>query len=138
MKQDIYLTIEGNPVTKKNSSVIIRNPKTGRFFIVPSKQFQAYEKEAVKQIQFMPIKDVVTAEDRVNIRCVYYMKTDPYTTKRRIDLVNLLEATDDILQTAGILEDDNCTIVFSHDGSRVYTDKDHPRAEITISFLQTS
>ena len=54
-------------------------------------------------------------------------------TRRRVDLLNLLEASLDILVDAGILEDDNSSIVVSHDGSRVLYDKENPRAEITIT-----
>ena len=53
-------------------------------------------------------------------------------TKRRVDLNNLLEATTDMLVHYGVLEDDNSNIVYSHDGSRVYVDRDNPRTEIYI------
>lgn len=53
-------------------------------------------------------------------------------TKHRVDLVNLLEATCDVLVKADVLEDDNSKIVASHDGSRVLYDKANPRAEIYI------
>ena len=46
--------------------------------------------------------------------------------------MNLLQAVDDILVEAGILEDDNYCIVAGHDGSRVYYDKQNPRTEIGI------
>lgn len=57
-------------------------------------------------------------------------------TRRRVDLVNLLEATCDVLVRYGIIEDDHCGIVASHDGSRVLYDKAHPRTEIYISRLE--
>lgn len=53
-------------------------------------------------------------------------------TKRRVDLTNLLSATDDALQTANVIVDDCSTIVVSHDGSRVLYDKNNPRTEIYI------
>lgn len=68
-----------------------------------------------------------TIEHPVNVACVFYMPT-----KRRCDLVNLLEAVDDILVRAGLLVDDNYTVIASHDGSRVMVDSKHPRTEITI------
>ena len=52
---------------------------------------------------------------------------------RRVDLTNLEEALDDILVLYGILRDDNFKIVQSHDGSRVYIDRENPRTEITIT-----
>lgn len=53
-------------------------------------------------------------------------------TKRRVDLTNLLEAIDDILVLNGVLSDDNSQIIVSHDGSRVYYDKQNPRTEVEI------
>ena len=36
----------------------------------------------------------------------------------------------------GVLKDDNSEIITSHDGSRVLYDKDNPRTEVTIRFLE--
>ena len=58
---------------------------------------------------------------------MYYMDTH-----RRVDLVGLLQATDDLLVKAGVVQDDNSNIIASHDGSRVRYDKDNPRVEIDI------
>ena len=52
------------------------------------------------------------------------------------DLTNLLEAIDDILVSYGVLSDDNFTVIVSHDGSRVYIDKENPRTEITIESIE--
>ena len=115
------ITIQLNPVTKKNSQQIIKIKN--RYMIIPSKQYRQYEKE-VKQ--FMP--DIETINYPVNVKCLYYMKT-----KRKVDLNNLLEATTDVLVKYKILEDDNSKIVVSHDGSRVLYDKNNPRTEIIIT-----
>ena len=121
----ITITIPGNPRTKKNSQRILTNRKTGRSFIAPSTAFQKYEKAARAAIQ----ADVRKAVDsRVTVKCLYYMRT-----LRAVDLSNLLEATDDILVKYGVLADDNCRIIASHDGSRVLYDKLNPRAEIYIT-----
>ena len=53
-------------------------------------------------------------------------------TRRRVDLTNLLEALDDMLVKANVIKDDCRDIVVSHDGSRVYWDKDNPRIEVEI------
>jgi hypothetical protein len=53
-------------------------------------------------------------------------------TRRKVDLVNLLEATCDILVKFGVLKDDSSDIVAAHDGSRVLYDKERPRAEIDV------
>ena len=124
------LTIYGNPVTKKNSQrILYKFTKFGRKtpFIAPSKAYVDYETDCLRQIK-RP-RSPISA--RVNVRCVYYMKT-----ARRVDLANLIEATTDILVKARVLEDDNSKIVAAHDGSRVDYDKKNPRAEIWIEEME--
>ena len=117
------IILNGDPRTKKNSQRICVLPNGSRF-IKPSAQYEAYEKACLWQL-----KGKRWGIDRpVNVRCVYYM-----ATKRKVDLCNLLEATNDILVKAGVLEDDNSNVVASHDGSRVRYDKDNPRCEIEIT-----
>lgn len=53
-------------------------------------------------------------------------------TRRRVDKSNLEAAAHDVLVKYGVLADDNRDIIASTDGSRVYYDKENPRAEITI------
>lgn len=124
--KEIKITILAPPVTKKNSQQIILNKTTGRPFIAPSKAYKKYEKEAGWFIIGNLRKLNISAP--VNVKCLYYMPT-----KRRVDLTNLLEATDDILVKYGVLADDHSGIVFSHDGSRVLYSKDNPRTEVIIS-----
>lgn len=122
---EIGLTLYGRPYTKKNSQRIAMNKKTGARFVKPSENYEAYEKNCRAQI---PHCMRLFIDEPVNVRCVYYMPT-----RHRVDLVNLLEATDDILVNAGLLKDDNAQIIVSHDGSRVRFDKENPRVEIVIS-----
>lgn len=117
----IKFTINIPPRTKKNSQQIIT--VKGRPIIIPSKLYKQYEKDC---LPFVP-KLKVPINYSINLKCIYYMPT-----KRRVDLNNLLEATTDMLVYYGVLEDDNSNIVYSHDGSRVYIDKDNPRTEIYI------
>lgn len=114
--------IAGKPVTKKNSQRILRT-KAGRPFVAPSANYVAYEKTALMQIA-APEKAVDYA---VNVKVLYFVPDN-----RRYDLVNLLEATCDILVKANVVTDDNSKIVASHDGSRVLFDRENPRAEIYI------
>lgn len=118
------IVIPGAPITKKNSQQILVNKRTGRPFISPSKQYKEYKKNCAEYLggYTAPIGY------EVNLKCVYYMPT-----RRRVDLVNLLEATSDILVDFGILEDDNSKIIKSVDGSRVEYDKANPRVEIEIT-----
>ncbi len=122
------LTIMGIPVSKKNHGQIITNQKTGRPMLLPSPQYRKYEADALKQLH-KPAEPVTCA---CNARYRYYMPT-----ARKCDLVNLIQATNDILVKGGVIEDDNYTIVASHDGSGVWVDKQNPRVEITITEVHT-
>lgn len=122
---EIKYTIKLPPITKKNSQQILTNPKTGRPFIMPSAKYKQYEREAGWFLKPMPPRPI---ECRCNIQCLFYLPT-----RRRTDLTNLLEAVDDLLVHAGIIADDHYGIVESHDGSRVFYDKENPRTEITIT-----
>lgn len=123
MKDSIHIVIPGQPITKKNSQQILVNPRTKRPFIMPSKQYKKYAAECAECIDY----DGDPIDHPVNVKCLYYMKT-----RRKVDLVNLQEATLDILQDTGVLLGDDNRIVASMDGSRVLYDKDDPRVEITI------
>ena len=115
-------TLKGAPRTKKNHQQILKN-RSGRPFVAPSKEFQIYQEKCLWQIK-TPQRSISEA---VNVKAVYYMPN-----RRRVDLVNLLEATCDILVKAGVLADDCATIVAGHDGSRVLLDRKRPRVEIEI------
>ena len=120
---EIKFTIPLNPVTKKNSQQIIL--VGGRPRIIPSKKYKEYERDC---IPFLTHVEPVTG--RLNVKAVYFMRT-----RRRVDLINLHEALHDILVKAGVLEDDNCKIIYSTDGSYVDYDKENPRTEVTITYL---
>lgn len=120
----ISFTIPIKPVTKKNSSQIIINKATGKRQIIPSKKYLEYEQQAG---YFIKGKGLKIAEP-VTVRCIYFMPD-----KRRVDLVNLLEATHDVLVKYEVLADDNSSIIYSVDGSRVLIDRDNPRTEVEIT-----
>lgn len=119
-------TLKGPPRTKKNHQRIL-NGFGGRPFVAPSKEFVDYQELCLWQIK-TPHGAISEA---VNVKAVYYMPN-----RRRVDLVNLLEATCDILVKAGVLDDDRAAIVAAHDGSRVLLDRQNPRVEITITEME--
>lgn len=125
----LTFTLLTDPRTKKNSRqhMKVENESTGKSYTMPlpSKQFKQYEKDCLKQITGFYRRHIDTP---VNVKCLYYMQT-----RRKVDLVNLLEGTCDILRDAGVVVDDNRNIIASTDGSRVYWDKKNPRVEITIT-----
>lgn len=66
-------------------------------------------------------------QDPVNIEARFYMDT-----RRRVDLVNLIQCLLDVLVAADVIADDNARIVVGLDGSGVFYDKDRPRTEVEI------
>jgi|SRR5208337_4030860 len=122
------VVIRGNPITKKNSQVIVgvgrQCPICKRRAHVkplPSKAFRAYEKIARAQlfgVQLVP--------GLVAVCCRYWLPT-----VRRPDLTNLLAASHDILEVCGIIQND--ANIMSVDGSRIVgKDAASPRVEIDI------
>lgn len=119
----IHFTVPVTPISKKNSQQILVNKATGRPFIMPSKKYKEYEKDAM---WFIPKGETINKP--VNVKCLFYMPT-----KRKCDLVNMQEAILDVMVKAGLLADDNYSIVQSMDGSRVLYDKTSPRTEVYIT-----
>ena len=117
-------TIPLAPVTKKNHQQILTNRKTGKPFVAQSSAYKRYEKAAG---YFLTPKPESPLEGLCEVTAVFHMPT-----ARRVDLTNLLEALDDVLVAAGVLADDNSNIIYSHDGSRVFVDRENPRTEIVI------
>ena len=124
MKSKIKFVIMGNPATKKNSMQIFKDKKTGKPFITQSERYKKYADQFKWQV---PPQVKLNISCEVNVKCLYYRKT-----RHKVDLTNLMACTHDLLKEAGVLEDDNCNIIVSVDGSRVYYDKDCPRVEIEI------
>lgn len=126
----IQVTIPVQPVTKKNSQQIITNPKTGRPFLIPSKQFREFEKICKPYLK--SVKDTVGLINYpINVKCIFYV-----SKRLKYDLTNLLEAIDDVMTVSGLILDDNRDIIAGHDGSRVYNDSASPRIEITIEEIK--
>ena len=124
--ESIIITIPLNPVTKKNSGRIVGS---GKPRLIPSKAYADYERACGF---FIRGKTRAAINTPVEITCRFYMKT-----RRRVDLVNLLNAIDDVLVHYGVIADDNSDIIISHDGSRVYYDKNNPRTEVDIHEIET-
>ena len=121
-------TIHTEPRTKKNSSQIVMNPKTHRPFITPSKYYKDFCKECLRQMRGWVSRPTEPIDYPVQVTYLFYKGS-----KRLVDDLNLSESMDDVLVQGGILADDNRDIVCSHDGTRVYYDKENPRVEITIT-----
>lgn len=114
------IVIQGQPRTKKNSSriALINNKRV----LLPSKAFKAYEKVALMQLA-----RVQAIHGPVSVLCRYYLQDRAHWP----DLVGLLQATSDILQAAGVIDDDK--YIVNYDGSMIAgLDKNNPRVEIII------
>ena len=131
-KSVISFTVKLPPVSKKNSQQI-RWRYTGRLekkpFIAPSEAYTNYEKAALWQIP--KLRSIRPINYPVNVKCLFYMPT-----RRICDLPNMLNAIDDVMVKAGLLEDDNYKIIAGHDGSRILYDKNNPRTEVIITKME--
>lgn len=125
-------TIDGVARSKKNSQKIIM--VKGRPMILPSDGYRKYEALAAQYLRDKPEKPIDTP---IQVTCVYLMPLNKNGAepKRQLDLVNLLEATCDILVKYQIIADDNSHIIKSVDGSRVYYVAEEPKTYITITEL---
>lgn len=123
----LKIIIKGNPITKKNSMRIVRMGQYSK--IIPSEAYMNYKEMVFYRIGGQYKDEPINTP--VNVKCIYYMKT-----RRKVDLLNLMSATLDLLVDLGILEDDNSRIVKGHDGSRVHYDKENPRVEVTIEKIK--
>ena len=120
------------PITKKNSQQIIK--VKGRSVIIPSAAFKKYEAQCGEFLKEKPEKPIDTP---CEVTCLYFLQRnkDGSIPKRKPDLTNLMEATHDVLVKYKILEDDNSSIIFSVDGSRVYWTTAEPHTLVEIRSL---
>src|SRR5574343_846432 len=122
----LKITIPGTPRTKKNSQIMVK----GRNLILPSKAYQEYYKFCIgtkRNPGWLMQWGNACFTKPVHVCCQYWFPNH----KSRPDLVGLLQATSDLLEAAGIIENDR--LIVSYDGSYIVgIDKENPRAEIII------
>ena len=122
IEQMIYrFTIDGRPMTKKNSMT-----KT-RYGLVQSKQYRDYEKMALGQLMTQKPRSFRT------IACAARMNVEYYMPNRKgwPDLFGLVQATADILEKAGIIENDGYIADVAY-SCIAGVDPEWPRAEIKV------
>lgn len=119
-------TLPIKPRTKKNSQSFV-TLKNGRTILLPSKPYKEFEKLCLKYIEF-ELGNIETIDYPINLKA-WFFKDKNYKS----DLVGYLQALQDALVKAKILQDDNTKIVFSTDGSRIFHDKNYPRIEVEIT-----
>lgn len=137
LRRLIFITLLHNyvipldPRTKKNSHRIAgcgpRCPVCGKYqrqFVRNGSTTTEFSYNAARFLFPKPEKPITGP-----VWLVYKVYTK---TRRVVDDLNLFEALDDILVKEKILKDDNRNVIRSRDGSRVFCDKEKPRAEIYI------
>lgn len=128
MKAEI--TIPGRPITKKNHQVVVKaRTKEGKLYHRPiqSEAYRNYETACLWELKKYRGPKFTTP---IRLTCLYFMPN----WRSWPDLVGLIQATQDILQKAGIIFDDKHVV--SMDGSRIVgIDRERPRVEIEIEEL---
>lgn len=120
----MIIEIPITPRSKKNSQNIVINKKTNRLMVVQNKVYTQYEKDCK---EYMPKLDK-PIDYPINLKCNYYVGD-----ARARDIVNFIEATQDILVKYKVLKDDNYNIVASLDGSSMQIDREKPHCIIEIT-----
>lgn len=109
--------------SKKNSQQILYNKYTNKPFISQGKLYKQFEAEC----GYYLIKHRYKIDYPINLKCTFYVPD-----KRQRDIVNLLNAIQDILVKYEVIADDNYNIVNSVDGSRIIYRKEKPETIIEI------
>ncbi len=115
------IILHGRPTTKKNSSRVVRCGKLTK--VLPSKAYEGYEEDCLWQLKSCREK----YEGPVRIKVLYWMRD----RRSWPDLVGLMQATADILEKAGVIDNDKNIV--SWDGTHIVgVDRSKPRALIEI------
>lgn len=120
----VALTVTGIPRTKKNSAEIAMNRRTGQRLLATSPAYKRWAAAACEQVRALKLAPI---HEPVNVTAHIYR------SRRTGDLDNYLNAVGDMLETAGLLVNDDD--IHGWDGSRRYIDRANPRVEITITPL---
>lgn len=133
----LVFEIPGEPIVKKNSRKIRAgrvSRKTGRRTLYPGKSdklkdaehtvallFASQKNKLLKHGKFSDLKLPITGP--IAVKFTFYCTRDK-------DLSNMYEFPQDMLETAGIIENDSQ--IQSHDGSRKWKAEGNPRTKIEI------
>lgn len=123
--EKIYLRLNGQVPSQKNSKQIAYNQRTHRPFIMTSPRVKAWQKDAMAQLVEVP-----RIEGPVIIKMVFTNKD-----KRGRDLDNEQTSVLDVLKNMGIIEDDNCFIVRKIVSEFAGVDYRNAGVDITITKL---
>lgn len=114
------ILIEGSVPSKKNQrQTFYRN---GRIINIPSKRYKEWHDNAMIQL-----KDLPTFRPPYNMTLTFWMKDN-----RRTDLDNKVASVLDLLQDAGIIEDDNWQNLGQFKAIAKGIDKNYPRVVVEL------
>ena len=119
----IKIVIPAKTIPKKNSQQIIVNPRTHRPMVIQSKNYLAFEKQCKEYLKDYKLK----IDYPINLKCTFYVPD-----RRKRDIVNLLNAIQDILTKYEVIEDDNYNIIASIDGTSIIYEKGREETIIEI------
>ena len=113
--------------SKKNSQQIYINKRTNKPFVSQSEIYKEFEQNCGYFLK----KYQTNISYPINLKCTFYVKD-----KRKRDIVNLLNAIQDILVKYKVIADDNYNIVQSIDGSRIIYEKGREETIIEINKIE--
>ncbi len=118
------IIIPGRPITKKNSQRIVINRNKRQ--VIQSEHYINYEESS---LWYLKKYRHIRFSGPVSLSAHYWMPNRCSWP----DLMGLLQATCDILEKSGIIDND-CNVV-SLDGSRIMgIDRDNPRVELMLGY----
>lgn len=118
------IIIPGRPITKKNSQRIIINRNTGRRQVIQSERYVDYEESS---LWYLKKYRHISFAGPVCVTAHYWLPD----RRGWPDLIGLLQATCDILEKSGIIDNDRNIV--SVDGSRIMgVDRENPRVEVAV------
>ena len=124
----ITLVIPGIPRTKKNSGRIV--PRGRRHIILPSEAWKEWCDAVVPQLEVWALRNrLQPIAYPVNCAALFYRDAD------RGDAVGFYQGLADVLEKAGIVENDKWIV--SWDGSRLRKDASRPRVELVLTTTET-
>ncbi len=118
------IIVPGNAMSKKNSKDIIWAGGSPR--IVSSKAHNRWAKDALLVLK---TNELVGHPWKYPVRMSFHFVRE---TRRRFDYTNLMQGIEDLLQLAGIIEDDDMNHVIPGPDFSWSVDKNDPRTIVTI------
>lgn len=110
--------------SKKNSQRIIVNPRTRKPMIIQSDLYKQFERDCG---YYLNKYRGLNIDYPINLKCTFIV-----SDKRKRDIVNLLNAIQDILVKYNVIADDNYNVVASLDGTRIVYEKGVEKTIIEI------